>query len=244
MFDAAATRLSAGHQRLMLHTRRVLLRCIARTQRKERLVRIGTPYGGWWVPTDEIVPGSVCCCAGVGEDISFDLALVEQLGCRVVAMDPTPRAVAYVDNLCLPPGLVFLPLGLGGTARTERFYAPKDPRHVSHSISNLQRTTDYFEAPLVTLSDVMAQSGVERFDLLKIDIEGAEHEVIEAIERTGPVPRVLLVEFDQPEPIGRSRRTLSRLRRIGYQVVKVERFNVTLVRPTNAPRPSGRRDVA
>lgn len=212
---------------------REALRLLVRPHPRTDLVRLGTAYGGWWVPRSLAGPGSVCYCAGVGEDASFDLELVSR-GCLVLAMDPTPRAIAYVAALSPAPGFRFVAVGLAGSDRTERFYAPRDPEHVSHSMTNLQRTSSYFEAPVKSLVTLMREHGHDRVDLLKMDIEGGQHEVLAAMHRDGVYPTVLCIEFDQPEPLTRTVRALSTLRRAGYVVVKVERTNVTLVRTRTA----------
>lgn len=227
-------RLQSLARRALLHVRRLHLRIWARPIGSADLIRVGTAYGGWWVPARSLSERSVCCCAGVGEDVSFDVGLIARFRCRVVSVDPTPRAQEYVKSETRPSELTFLPIGLGGRRRVERFYAPKDPAHVSHSITNIQGTSTYFEAPLLTLADIAKEVGVARFDLLKMDIEGAHHEVIASLRHEEILPEVLLVEFDQPERTRMTRASLSALREIGYTVLKTERFNVTcrLSRPS------------
>ena len=63
-----------------------------------RLRKIGSPNGGWMVPVDLLSPGMLCYCAGAGEDITFDMGLVQQFDCQVVAIDPTPRAARHVTT--------------------------------------------------------------------------------------------------------------------------------------------------
>ena len=46
------------------------------------------------------------------------------------------------------PRFHFMPVGLWSEDTVLRFFAPRDPAHVSHSVVNLQRTEDYFEAPV------------------------------------------------------------------------------------------------
>jgi hypothetical protein len=41
----------------------------------------------------------MCYSAGVGEDISFDCALVERFHCQVRVIDSTPRAIRHFNNL-------------------------------------------------------------------------------------------------------------------------------------------------
>src|SRR3982751_577839 len=65
----------------------------------DSLVAIGSGYGGWTIPVGLLDSSSVCYCAGVGTDVSFDLGLIERYGCDVFAFDPTPAAVDHVQQL-------------------------------------------------------------------------------------------------------------------------------------------------
>ncbi|MEP6891423.1 MAG: hypothetical protein ABI955_12095 [Nitrospirota bacterium] len=66
----------------------------------KNLLRLGTTYGGWIIPADAgLTADSICYCAGAGEDISFDCALVERFHCQVRVIDPTPRAIQHFTNL-------------------------------------------------------------------------------------------------------------------------------------------------
>ena len=119
-----------------------------------------------------------------GEDITFDLGIIERFGCYVVAFDPTPRAIAHVaEHAADEPRFTFRPVGLWSEDTSLRFFAPRDPAHVSHSAVNLQRTETYFEAEVRTLPTLMHELGHDRIDLLKLDIEGAEHGVTRVVPR-------------------------------------------------------------
>lgn len=221
-----------ARQRVQTALNRLALHAVARlfhAPKRDDLCRLGSDYGGWWVPAGELGPSAVCYCAGVGEDTTFDDALIQEFGCRVVALDPTPRAIAHVSEKAGNERFRFLPVGLAGSDRVARFWAPRDPTHVSHSIANLQHTTDYFDAPVKRLSTIALDQGDESVDLLKLDIEGAEHEVIADL-CSGPLrPRVVCVEFDQPDSLARIARSVRGLRRAGYGIAKIERFNLTFV---------------
>jgi FkbM family methyltransferase len=192
---------------------------------------------GWVVPERLLAPDAVCYCVGAGEDISFDIALAREFDCGVHTFDPTPRAIAYVESLRsgLPSRLVFHPWGLWEQDRRIRFYAPRDPAHVSHSAVNLQRTDRFFEADCKRLRTIMRDLGHRHLDLLKLDIEGAEYRVLESMLADGIVPRVLAVEFDEVhDPIDdraslRIRMMVKRLLNAGYRVVSVEGPNYTFV---------------
>lgn len=205
----------------------LLLRLLPRAT--QQLIRLGSDYGGWWVPAAAIRPGVVCVCLGAGEDISFDIELCER-GATVITADPTPRAIEHVRSVTVSGDFVFLPVGVAGVSGVRKFYVPRDPQHVSHSITNLQGTDDFFEAECLSMADLMQRAGVSQIDLLKLDVEGAEHESIQAMLEAHVYPEVVCVEFDQPAPLRRMAATIRRLQDAGYRALKVERFNVTFAR--------------
>ena len=188
----------------------------------DALIRLGTTYGGWLIPTaNGLDAGSTCYLAGAGEDISFDCELAVRFHCAVRIIDPTPRAIEHFRQLenavrngrnfsinnssnefyAIGPQdfdhLVFLPIGLADEDMELKFFLPKNPAHVSCSIRNLQRTKDYFTAQCHRLATIMSQQGDSRVDLLKMDIEGAEYSVIRDMVSHDLLPHILLIEFDE-----------------------------------------------
>lgn len=158
------------------------------------LQRLGSPYGGWVVPIDQIRNHWIIYSGGVGEDTSFDEALIEQFGCTVYAFDPTPRAIQHAETI-KDPRFVFTPVGLWDSDSVQQFWGPSDHNHVSHSIDNLQGTNYGFKAHCNRLSTIMAHLGHQTIHLLKIDIEGAEYRVLPDMLVCGITPSVICVEF-------------------------------------------------
>jgi FkbM family methyltransferase len=194
------------------------------------LVRLGSGYGGWWVPESALIAGAVAYCAGAGEDITFDLALHER-GLKVTTFDPTPRAIAYVESVGISGDRFrFVAVGWWDEETEVRFYAPRDPAHVSHSAVNLQHTDTYFTAPVKTVAALARELGDSEVDVVKMDIEGAEVRVIRSLLQHGPLPSVLCVEFDQPQPFLGVLRGARALRERGYRVASLEGWNATFVR--------------
>ena len=174
-------------------------------------------------------PGNLAYCAGVGEDLTFDAELLKR-GLRVVAFNPTPRSVEYARTADLGPAFDFEDVGWWDTTGSERFYAPADPTHVSHSVVNLQGTVDFFVGKVETVRSVMDRRGDDVPHLIKMDIEGSGFRVLRSMIGTDVRPMVLCVEFNQPAPLGAVLIALLKPRKVGYRVESVEGWNLTLVR--------------
>ena len=207
-------------------------------------VTLGSEYGGWTIPADALDAESICYCVGCGEDISFDLELMRRYSCSVYGFDPTPRSIAYVRKATADiPAYRFLEVGIWSTEGTVRFFAPADARHVSHSITNLAGVESYLEIPTRRLSNVLREHGHSRLALLKLDIEGAENEVIRSILEDRLQIDILLVEFDElgfptPQRMALMKASLRALFDYGYRLFNITGANFTFVLDRNAaPRP-------
>lgn len=212
--------------------RRYILRRSFKTYPRPDLLRLGSGYGGWTIPAGVLDSNSVCYCVGVGEDATFDFALIERFGCTVHAFDPTPEAHAYIAGVgALPEEFVYHQYGVWSEDTMLRFYVPRNPEvDISHSALNLQKTDRYFEAPVRCVRSIMDELGHDSIDLLKLDIEGAEHAVLDHLVREGIKPRTLCVEFDQPCSLGNITSQIRMLEHNGYQVATTERWNFTFLK--------------
>lgn len=186
---------------------------------------LGTAYGAHTVCPDGLNVDSIVYSFGVGEDASFDCALIERFGMAVHAFDPTQRSIAWVRNQTLPAGFHMNAVALGTRDGTARFFKPKNPDHISHSVEAHDRVTDEsVEVPMRKLSTLMAERQHAHVDVLKLDIEGSEYDVLDQLCAERTLVNQLLVEFHhqlQPIPYRRTRDTVERLRSVGYRVFNV-----------------------
>ncbi len=204
----------------------LLRRILARTPRfpveaEVDKLHLGTTYGGYAVVPAALGPDSIVYSFGVGEDASFDLALIERFGATVHAFDPTPRSRTWVDAQVWPPQFRFHPLGVAGADGTLALHAPPDPTHVSYSPVARKGSAEVVEVPVRTVRSLMAELGHARVDLLKADIEGAEYEVIADLLAHGPRPGQLLLEFHHhlpTIPLSRTKQAIADLRAAGYRL--------------------------
>ena len=225
--------------RLYLRAAAVAFRAMKTGGRKD-LVRLGSRYGGWWVPRSVLSPEAVAYCAGAGEDVTFDLALLGH-GLRVTTFDPTPRSSRYVESLSIEDDrFQFVAIGWWNEDTEIDLYAPREPAHVSYSALDLQGTGQSITVPVRRVSTLARELGDATVDLIKMDIEGAEMAVIPDLLANGPLPRVLCVEFDKVRPLHDVTSLIRRLERAGLTPTHSEGRNVTFIRP-GAPAPPERR---
>lgn len=187
--------------------------------------RFGSPTAGWTVASERLSSRSVVWCVGIGEDISFDLALHDAYGMPIEAFDPTPRSLAWIRKQPLPVAYRVHPYGLADRDGEVSFQPPADARHVSHSMVHGATAGETgVRGQVRRIGTLAAMLGQPRIDLLKIDIEGAEYGVIDDLDRQAPLPRQLLVEFHHRFPscgIGRTRAAVATLRSLGYRLFHV-----------------------
>lgn len=205
---------------------------------REDLQRLGSEYGGYMVPMSMLGSESVCYSCGIGEDATFDLELIAATGCRVYAFDPTPRAKAYATPIASQEERFhFMSYGIWSSDGPQRFYAPKRDAYVSHSIGNLQETSTYFEADCRSLESLMSDLGHDRIDLLKLDVEGAEYDILADAVRSRAEPRIICAEFHKVTSVAAMLKFIGQLSADRYTVAHTERMNVTLVSSSVAAPP-------
>ncbi len=61
-------------------------------------VSLGRPGAEWCVCPIGLGPASIVYSFGVGEDVSFEMELIERFGTPVHAFEPTPRSLAWVRS--------------------------------------------------------------------------------------------------------------------------------------------------
>lgn len=195
------------------------------------LQRLGSDYGGWTIPATLVQRCWTCYSAGLGTDASFDLELIARFGVDVYALDPVPAAAQYAHEVeATTSRFHYLPYGLWSADESRDFYPPADPSHVSYSAVNLQRTSAPLQLPCRSIPSLMSDLGHTRLDLLKLDIEGAEGEVISSLIEADVAPAVLCIEFHVAGRIRAMAQRANQLLAWRYCAVARRGYDVTFVR--------------
>ena len=226
------------------------------------MFKLGTNYGGWIIPkNNELNDKSIIYSVGVGEDISFDLLLQCKYNSNIILIDPTLRAKIHydeiknyyntkkwefsgniqkdykkvIDNLTVDLSKFnYLNIGVWIEKNNLKFYKNKNPSYVSQSLISNIYGNDYDIVEVDTLKNIMKQNNHDKIDLLKMDIEGAEIEVLNNMLDYNILPTYLCVEFDlylkKKDINNNTNKIIERLISKGYTIIYNDNMNITFKR--------------
>lgn len=189
----------------------------------------GSEYGGWDLATTDIDTNSVVYSFGVGEDASFDISLIEKFDLTIHAFDPTPKSIEWVNKQGFSNRFVMHNYGIAAFDGNASFSPPENPDHVSHTILDRPSTkANAISVPVKRLKTIMKELGHGQVDILKMDIEGAEYDVIDDISKSDIRPKQILVEFHHRFPgagIKRTKEAIDKLRAMDYLLFSISATN-------------------
>lgn len=160
----------------------------------------GSDYGGFFVHPDILSDKSIIYSFGIGEDISFDTAIIKNHGCPVFGFDPTPKSILWVrSNSNLPRQFRLLEYGVDTQTHHVTFYLPNNEAHVSGSMVQTSNVSEKMaiRVPMKKFADIASELGHNRIDVLKMDIEGAEYIVVEDILNSQVEVTQILIEIHE-----------------------------------------------
>jgi FkbM family methyltransferase len=185
-----------------------------------------TGYGAWTLCPQAISAKSIIYSVGVGDDISFELSLIRSFGLPALfAFDPTPSSIKWLSRQSVPKEFRLLPYAIADYEGAAKFFPHENPDFVAHSlIPRPQTAAQAVKVQVRTLYSVMRELGHDHIDLLKMDIEGAEYDVIENLTREKIDVRQLLVEFHHHDrhtegmSAERTRQAVRKLNLAGFRI--------------------------
>jgi FkbM family methyltransferase len=166
------------------------------------LAKPGDDYG-WMICSDLVPRGGIVYSFGVGANVAWDVAMIEQFGTEVHAFDPTPESIAWVAQQQLPAKFHFHDYGIAAFDGTLNFYPPKKPGRM-HFSQDPQKYNRPDQPPIpgrvLRLSTIQRLLGHPHIDVLKLDVEGTEFDCIPDLLQSGIEIGQILVEVHYHHP--------------------------------------------
>jgi FkbM family methyltransferase len=185
--------------------------------------------------------------------MSFDILLSDKYNCQIYLIDPTKRAKIHYDESIrffndkskLFTGNVqsdyyntigkavpnfnkihYNDIGLWNKKDTLKFFKQTNKNYVSQSLINNMFGQEYDIVEVDTLRNIMDNNKHIHIDLLKLDIEGAEVNVLNQMLDDNIFPKYICVEFDLylkgKDLDGLTNRLIIRLNQLGYAIIANE----------------------
>lgn len=158
---------------------------------------IGARSGTWATAPAGLGPDAFVVSGGVGDNVGWDLGVIARFGCAVHAFDPTPRSCAWLAERELPAEFRHRAIGLAAKDGARAFAPPSSLRSVDFAMApaDVELSARAEMLPVRRLATIAAECDREHVDLLKLDVEGAEYEILADVLANGPRVDQLLVEF-------------------------------------------------
>ena len=106
--------------------------------------------------------------------------------CRIAIFEPWPAFAQQMEaRFRHNPAVTVHAFGLGGYSRTERLYSQGD----STSVFQRSQTSSSQALPIRAFAEIWRELGLTAVDLMKMNIEGGEYELLNALIDTGHIRR-------------------------------------------------------
>jgi FkbM family methyltransferase len=177
---------------------------------------------------------------GCGYEAEFSLFMIANKNARAFAIDPTRKHAPQLEALTVkhPDAFTYFQMALAGRNGTITFHEPVHFESGSIEVDhgNISRDdTNVYQVEAVTPGELMSRLGLHQADMLKLDIEGAEYNLLENVGREELIRfRQLFIEFHHHTIASRTpAHTLAlvdKIRGFGFSSYSLDDHNFLMVR--------------
>lgn len=170
------------------------------------LIKLGDNYGGWTTcrpinTCSQALKNAFVYSVGIGRNIQWDEGMLQVFGTIHHGWDPTPTALDYFSKRTKPRGYYFHRHGLAakdGDLFLKLPHGNKDSYTIMGNRATA-RVGTVVKLPMLSLKSMMEKLGHTWLAVLKMDIEGAEFDVIDSwFNASFEIPTdQLLIEFHE-----------------------------------------------
>jgi len=184
------------------------------------LTTLGVSYGSWIMPEGVVEPSWTCYCVGAGGDVTFDLDLVRRYGATVRAVEPVPGYVQEaIEAGRGEPRYSVHQAAITTADGPVRMQVTHDSGSRSVSLAGLYESDTFVELPGRSLASLMSELGDDHIDLLKLDVEGAEYDLLPTLDLRGFGVKVFAIQLHHTGTVAQARALINHLHDQGYEPV-------------------------
>jgi len=149
----------------------------------------------------DLSPGAVVIDAGCSHEADFSMYMIDRHQARAFGVDPTRKHAAALRQLeSRHPGrFAHLPCAIAATDGTLTFHESRENESGSllpDHVNVLHDSTTSYDVEAITLKTLLQKIGVGSIEILKLDLEGAEYDLLDRITADDLRPfRQVFVEF-------------------------------------------------
>ena len=188
----------------------------------------------------DLTSESVVIDAGCSYQADFSLYLMNRHGLRAIGVDPTRKHQDALRAIAArhPGRFSHVPWAIAAHDGTLTFHESgvnESGSLFADHVNVLHDKTTRYDVEAVSLGTLLARLGLPRVDILKLDLEGAEYDLIDRVTASDLQPvRQLFVEFHHHavRHVGEAdtRRMVARLAGFGFRAVSVDDHNYLFYR--------------
>ena len=138
-----------------------------------------------------------------GYEGEWALAINKRFGCKIIVFEAVPEyAEKIVQRFAHQPDIEVCPYGLGKGSRSEKIFMGDD------ASSSFVKNGEAVDMRIEDTVEWFANRGMPKVDLAKLNIEGGEYELLEAMVTGGIIPLItdLQIQFHKIGPDSAVRR--------------------------------------
>ena len=164
------------------------------TMEKEKFSKCGN-YLLYKMPTDS---KPIIYSFGIGSDVSFDEAASVMFDSPIYMYDPTPLVIEFMKQHQNNKHFIFKSEGVFTENSDLKLYTNEKQNKANSSLYPIHGVDgEYKVVKCKTLQTIVDENGHSNIDILKMDIEGAAHAVLEQmLDDTTIRPKQIVAEFE------------------------------------------------
>lgn len=158
---------------------------------------------------------------GIGNDYTFDIEMAEFTGVPTYAFDPTPQSISKYIILWNPNKPIFYNIGISDTDGDQIYniMSESDVYMAVSSSMDIKKNTKKVSFKTKSIPKIMQELNHSHIDVLRMDIEGSEHQVLDGLFNKRIYPTQIGLELHDISSSKNRESAIKMIKSHGYSMV-------------------------